>query len=266
MDRAGVDAVLLCPWVSLTRYDAPATEALSTCRTINDALAAIVAKHPKRVAALGQVPLQDVALAISELERLMQLGLKGVEIGTNVNGVYPGDARFRPFWGACESLNAFTFIHPIEGGGRPELRDYYMWNVIGNPIETGIAAGHLILSGVIERHPELKIMLAHGGGVLPYLRGRLDRGFTMRPEINQHIAQPPSEYLNRFFFDTITHDVSLLRQLIEFAGSDHVLLGSDYPFDMGDEHPAQIVRSANLGADVEAKILGGNAAQLFGLV
>jgi aminocarboxymuconate-semialdehyde decarboxylase len=264
MDRAGVDAVLLCPWVSLARYTAPAAEALATSQVINDALAAIVANHWRRIAALGQVPLQDVALAVKELERLMQMGFKGVEIGTNVNGVYPGDARFRPFWEACASLDAFTFIHPLEGGGRPELRDYYMWNVIGNPIETGIAAGHLILSGVLEAYPRLKIMLAHGGGVLPYLRGRLDRGFKMRHEINEHISRLPSEYLRRFYFDAITHDAAALRHLVEFAGPDHVLLGSDYPFDMGDEHPAEVVRAANLDAEAQAKILGGNAARLFG--
>jgi aminocarboxymuconate-semialdehyde decarboxylase len=178
--------------------------------------------------------------------------------------VYPGDARFRPFWEACESLGAFVFIHPVEGGGRAELRDYYMWNVIGNPVETGIAAGHLILSGVMEAFPRLKILLAHGGGALPALRGRLDRGFKMRPEINKVIPQPPTEYLKRFYFDTITHDSALLRGLVDFAGADHVLLGSDYPFDMGNERPADLVRAAGLGAEAEEKILGGNAARLLG--
>ena len=265
MDKAGVDSVLLCPWVSLVRYDAPRVESLAACRIQNDALAALAAKHPKRVAGLGLVPLQDVPLAIAELERIIPIGLKGVEVGTHVNGVYLGDARFRPFWDACESLGAFVFVHPVEGGGRAELRDYYMWNVIGNPLETSVAAGHLILSGVIEAYPRLKILLAHGGGALPYLRGRLDRGFKMRPEINQVIPHPPSEYLKRFYFDTITHDPAVLRGLVEFVGPDHVWLGSDYPFDMGDEHPAQIVRAAELGAEAEAKILGGNAAQLLRL-
>jgi aminocarboxymuconate-semialdehyde decarboxylase len=263
MDKSGVDAVLLCPWVSLVRYDAPPDESLAACRIQNDALAALAAKHPKRISGLGLVPLQDVPLAVAELERAIAIGLKGVEIGTHVNGVYPGDARFRPFWEACQSLGAFVFIHPVEGGGRAELRDYYLWNVIGNPLETSIAAGHLILSGVMETYPRLKILLAHGGGALPYLRGRLDRGFKMRPEINQVIPQPPSEYLKHFYFDTIVHDPAVLRGLVEFAGPDHVLLGSDYPFDMGDERPAEIVRAAELGAEAEAKILGGNAARLF---
>jgi len=263
MDSAGVEAVLLCPWVTLVRYEAPPGEALAACQTQNDALAALAGKYPDRIAGLGIIPLQDVPLAIRELERLMKSGLKGVEIGTHVNGVYPGDARFRPFWEACEALNAFVFIHPVEGGGRAELRDYYMWNVIGNPLETTIAAGHLILSGVMETHPRLKILLAHGGGALPYLRGRLDRGFARRPEINKIISRPPSEYLQQFYFDAITHDPRVLRSLVEFAGADHVLLGSDYPFDMGNENPVELVSSAGLGPLAEAAISGGNASHLL---
>jgi aminocarboxymuconate-semialdehyde decarboxylase len=207
--------------------------------------------------------LQDVPLAIPELERLMQAGLKGVEIGTHVNGVYPGDERFRPFWEACESLDVFVFIHPVEGGGRAELRDYYMWNVIGNPLETTVAAGHLILSGVMEAYPRLKVLLAHGGGALPTLHGRLDRGFQQRPEINKVIPRLPTEYLRQFYFDTITHDPAVLRELVEFAGPERVMLGSDYPFDMGNENPVELVRSAGLGAEAESLILGDNAARLF---
>jgi len=263
MTKSGVDAVLLCPWVSLVRYEATPEESLAACQVQNDALAGLVKKYPKRVAALGMIPLQDVPLAIKELERLMKSGLKGVEIGTHVNGVYPGDARFRPFWEACESLDAFVFIHPVEGGGRAELRDYYMWNVIGNPMETTVAAGHLILSGVLDAYPRLKILLAHGGGALPYLHGRLDRGFKQRPEINKVISRPPTEYLKQFYFDTITHDPLVLRELVDFVGADHILLGSDYPFDMGNENPVELVRSANLGVENEKRIFEDNARQLL---
>lgn len=263
MNESDVDAVLLCPWVSLVRYDVGPEESLAACQVQNDALALLARKHPQKMAALGMIPLQDVQLALKELERLMKLGLKGVEIGTHVNGAYPGDARFRPFWEACESLNAFVFIHPVEGGGRAELRDYYMWNVIGNPMETTVAAGHLILSGVMETYPRLKILLAHGGGALPHLHGRLDRGFQQRPEIRNVISRPPSEYLKWFYFDTITHDPAVLRGLVEFVGADHVLLGSDYPFDMGNKDPVGPVRAAGLGPEAEAKILGRNAVQLL---
>jgi aminocarboxymuconate-semialdehyde decarboxylase len=262
--QSGVEAVLLCPWVSLVRYEATPEQSLDACQIQNDALSTLVKKYPERIAALGMIPLQDVALAIQELERLMKIGLKGVEIGTHVNGVYPGDVRLRPFWEACESLDAFVFIHPVEGGGRAELREYYMWNVIGNPMETTVAAGHLILSGVMEAYPRLKILLAHGGGALPYLHGRLDRGFEQRSEINKIISQPPTEYLKQFYFDTITHDPAVLCELVNLAGADHVLLGSDYPFDMGNENPVDLVRAANLGTENEKKILEENAMQLFG--
>jgi aminocarboxymuconate-semialdehyde decarboxylase len=265
LKKSGVDAVLLCPWVSLVRYEATPEESLDACQVQNDALCALVKKHPQQIAALGMVPLQDVSLAIKELERLMQSGLKGVEIGTHINGVYPGDARFRPFWEACESLGAFVFIHPVEGGGRAELRDYYMWNVIGNPMETTVAAGHLILSGVMDAYPRLKILLAHGGGTLPYLHGRLDRGFKQRPEINKVISRLPTEYMKQFYFDTITHDAAVLKSLVDLVGADRVLLGSDYPFDMGNENPVELVRDADLGLENEKKILEENAMQLLSL-
>jgi aminocarboxymuconate-semialdehyde decarboxylase len=263
MKKSEVDAVLLCPWVSLVRYEATPQESLDACQIQNDALALLVQKYPQQIAALGMIPLQDVSLAIQELERLMKAGLKGVEIGTHINGVYPGDARFRPFWEACESLDAFVFIHPVEGGGRAELRDYYMWNVIGNPMETTVAAGHLILSGVMDAYPGLKILLAHGGGALPYLHGRLDRGFKQRPEIHKVISRPPTEYLKQFYFDTITHDTAVLCELVNLVGADHVLLGSDYPFDMGNEDPVDLVRLGRLGTENGKKILGENARQLL---
>ena len=261
--KSAADAVLLCPWVSLVRYEAKAEESLDSCQIQNDALSLLVKKYPQQIAALGIVPLQDVTLAIRELERLMKLGLQGVEIGTHVNGVYPGDVSFRPFWEACDALDAFVFIHPVEGGGRAELRDHYMWNVIGNPMETTVAAGHLILSGVMEAYPGLKILLAHGGGALPYLHGRLDRGFKQRPEINTVIPKPPIEYLKQFYFDTITHDPLVLNHLVDLVGADRVLLGSDYPFDMGNENPVELVRAAKLGAENEKMILGENAQRLL---
>ena len=265
MERSGVDGVLLCPWVSMVRYEAKAEESLAACQIQNEALAVLSKKYPGRISGLGLVPLQDIPTAIRELERLMKSGLKGIEMGTQINGVYPGDARFRPFWEACEALGTFVFIHPVEGGGRAELNDYYMWNVIGNPMETTIAAGHLIFSGVLEAYPRLKILLAHGGGALPYLHGRLDRGFKQRTEINKVISHPPTDYVKQFYFDSITHDPAALCELVEFAGAEHVLLGSDYPFDMGNERPVDFVRSSGLTPEAERMILGENAKRLLGL-
>ena len=263
MTARGVNGALLCPWVSLVRYDAPAAEALASCEVQNDALAALSKKHAGSVAALGLVPLQDVGLAVRELERLMGLGLKGVEIGTHVNGVYPGDARFWPFWEACEALDTFVFVHPVEGGGREELKAHYLWNVIGNPMETTVAAAHLILNGVLGKHPGLKILLAHGGGGLPALRGRLEHGFKVRPEIQRAISEPPLQTIRRFYFDTITHEPRLLRDLVETVGAERVLMGSDYPFDMGVERPIEALQGARLQG--EELVQGKTAAGLFDL-
>jgi aminocarboxymuconate-semialdehyde decarboxylase len=257
----GVEGALLSPFVGLLRYDAGADDCLASSQIQNDGIAALGRKYPGRVAGLGTVPLQDPGLAVRELERALGIGLKGVEVGPSVGGVYLGDARFRPFWEACDALGAFVFVHPV---GLPGLTEYYMSNVVGNPVATATAAAHLVLSGTMDACPKLKILLAHGGGVVPSLRGRLDHGFRVRPE-TRHLPMRPSEYLRRFYYDTITHDETLLRELVAFAGADHVLLGSDYPFDMGTDDPAGEVRAADLGAEAEAKVLGGNAVSLLGL-
>lgn len=255
-----VDRALLAPHVGLLRYGAPADDCLASSRAQNDGIARVVGEHRASFAGLGTVPLQDTELAVGELERLMKLGLKGIEVGTNVGGVYLGDRRYRPLWEACQSLGAWVFIHPTGFG---HLREHYMSNVVGNPMDTAIAAAHLVLSGTMEALPELKVLLAHGGGVVPSLRGRLNHGLEVRPEID--LPTRPVDYLARFYYDTLTHDAQLLRELVAWVGHEHVLLGSDYPFDMGDYPPQLVVQEAKLGSAAEKAILGGNAAGLFGL-
>ena len=265
-DRAGVDMILLTPWSSLFRYDADLETSLAVNRIQNDALAAIVAEHGRRVAALGTVPLQDADAAVAELKRCMlELGLPGVEIGTNVNGVYLGDPRFRPFWAAAEELGAFVEIHPVPGIGGPTNRQYYLWNAFANPAETALNTAHMILSGLLEDHPALKICLFHGGGNLPYQIGRLDRAYEVRPEASAKICAPPSSYLRQFYFDTITHSAPALSYLIDLVGVDRIMLGSDYPFDMGYERPTEIVAEVPGLSDGDRQaILGGTAQRLLG--
>lgn len=267
-DAAGVDRVLLCPWVALLRYDAGPDEGLRLSRIYNEALAKLAQTHPNRVSALGMVPLQEPELAAKELETLLkEPGLHGVEIAASVNGIYLGDDRFRPFWAAAEATKALVFIHPTTRGGfdLPALNDYYLWNTVGNPLETTLTAAHMLMAGVMEAHSNLKVLLAHGGGAILSLRGRLRHAHSFQPQARAHLTESPEASLKRFYFDTVTHDPALLRALIDYAGPDHVLLGSDYPFDMGVERPAEMVRALNLSAGDEAKILGGNAAQLLGL-
>ncbi|MGQ0551218.1 MAG: amidohydrolase family protein [Armatimonadota bacterium] len=265
--RAGVDRVVLCPWASLLRYDADAQEGLRICRIYNAALEKLAQTYPDRVSALGMVPLQDPNLAAHELAGLMRHpGLGGVEVATSVRGVYLGDDRFRPFWAAAEASGALVFIHPTTRGfDLPVFNDYYLSNLVGNPFETTIAAAHMILAGVMEAHARLKVLLAHGGGGILQLRGRIRHAHGFHQATRARLRESVEQSLRRFYFDTVTHDPDLLRALIDYAGPDRVLLGSDYPFDMGVERPAEAVRALALPQEDEAKVLGGNAARLLAL-
>jgi aminocarboxymuconate-semialdehyde decarboxylase len=264
-DEAGVDRVVLCPFVPLLYYDAEPDEGLRRCRIQNDGLARLVRSNPDRVAALGAVPLQDPELAGSELRELMAGGdLSGVEIAASVRGDYLGDERFEPFWAAAAESRAVVFIHPTTRGfDLPVFGEYYLWNVVGNPMETTVTAAHIVLAGVLERYPDLRVVLAHGGGALLALRGRLSHAHEVQPPARARLREAPEESIKRFYFDTVVHDRALLRALVDFAGLEHVLLGSDYPFDMGDLRPAAGVRASELEPDAEAAILGGNAERLL---
>jgi aminocarboxymuconate-semialdehyde decarboxylase len=265
-DTAGVDRTVLSPWVPLLWYDADPAEGLRRGRIQNEALTALVSAHPERVAALGTVPLQNPALAVRELERLMGEGtLSGIEVAASVRGAYLGDERFEFFWAAAERTGALVFIHPTTRGFDAEaFREYYLWNTVGNPLETTVTAAHMVMAGVMERHPRLRVLLAHGGGAVLALRGRLRHAHGFQPQASSRLSETPDDSLQRFYFDTLTHDAELLRALVAFAGAERVLLGSDYPFDMGDERAADRVRAAGLGAEAEEAILGGNATRLLG--
>ncbi len=262
----GVDRVVLSPWTSLFRYDAEAAEGLRISRLQNEALARLVRADPEHVSALGTVPLQAPGLAADELEVIMTSGLCGVVVAASVEGTYLGDDRFRPFWKVAEATGALVFIHPTTRGfGFPVLQDYYLWNAVGNPLETTIVAAQLTMAGVMEAHPRLKVLLAHGGGAILALRGRLRHAHAVQAVARARLRESPDRSLGRFFFDTVTHDPSVLADLVRAVGVDHVLLGSDYPFDMGVAHPTEVVRALHLPPDEEAKILGGNAARLLRL-
>jgi aminocarboxymuconate-semialdehyde decarboxylase len=249
-DRAGVDLVVLCPWVNLLGRESARQ---------NEGLAAMVGP---RVAALGTVDLERP----DELVELMRDGrLSGVEVAASVDGDYLGQDRFAAFWAAAEETGALVFVHPTTRGfGIDALNDYYLWNTAGNPLETTITAAHLVMAGVLERHPELRILLAHAGGAILALRGRLRHSHTFQPEARSRLAESPLDSIRRFHLDTVTHDSTLLRAAIEFVGANRVLLGSDYPFDMGLERPAEPIRELGLDPADEAAILGGNALRLLG--
>lgn len=248
-DRSGVDRIVLCPWVNLVGKE--------TARQ-NEGLAALVGE---RVFALGTVDLGRP----EELVELMRDGrLSGVEVTASVDGDYLGHDRFADFWAAAEETRALVFVHPTTRGfGIEALNDYYLWNTAGNPLETTITAAHMVMAGVLERHPDLRVLLAHAGGAILALRGRLRHSHTFQPDARARLAESPVDSVRRFYLDTVAHDETLLRAAIEFAGAERVLLGSDYPFDMGLERPAEPVRALGLAADDEALILGGNALKLL---
>jgi aminocarboxymuconate-semialdehyde decarboxylase len=243
-DEAGVDVVVLCPWVDLCGVDADRQ---------NEALAALTGE---RVRVLGTVDPERP----EQLHELMRDGrLGGVEIPAAPGGSYLGDPRFRDFFAAAEETGALVFVHPSSRGfGLPALEEHYLWNTVGNPLETTITAAHMLGSGVLDDHPRLKVLLAHGGGALPSLRGRLAREQQIHPP-----GRDVGAALRRFLVDTVVHDADVLRELVGLFGADRVLLGSDYPFDMGSERPAEIVRALGLAVDDEAAILGGNALRLL---
>ena len=244
-NRAGVDVVVLCPWVNLCGVDTPRQ---------NEGLAGLVRD---RVAALGTVDLERP----EELRELVADGrLSGVEVPASVGGAYLGDERFRDFWAAAEETGALVFVHPTTRGfSDPVFEQHYLWNTVGNPVETTITAAHLVLSGVMDDHPRLRVLLAHGGGAILALRGRLAHEQSFHPP-----GRDVRSALARFHYDTVVHDADVLRALVAFAGADRVLCGSDYPFDMGSERPAELVRALRLPAADEAAILGGNALRLIG--
>lgn len=260
-----IDHVVLSPWVQLLPYDLAGDEALRICRIQNEALSEIASAHASRVSAVGAVPMQEPEVAARELEKLMGLpGLRGIEVAASVRGLYLGDDGFEPVWEAAEETGAVVFVHPTTRGfDVPVLHDYYLWNTVGNPVETAVTAAHLVMTGVPERHHALRIVLSHGGGALMSVRGRLRHSHGFQPEARARLREAPDASLRRFFYDTVTHDPGLLRDLIEFAGPGQVLLGSDRPFDMGTDRPVQEVRALGLSPDQEEAILGGNAGQLF---
>ena len=232
----------------------------------NDAIAEIVASHPQRFWGVGTLPMAHPAEAVKEAERLRnELDLRAIEIGTDVVGVDLDDPKFDPVWEALAELRIVVILHPAGFTEGRRLSDYYLVNVIGLPLSSTLAVTRLILGGVFERHPGLRMLVVHGGGYLPFYSARTDHAFRHRPEMRQHIDRLPSEYLSNLWFDSTVFSPALLGLLVEQYGSDRVLLGTDYPFDMGQGNPVDFIAAAGLTDDQRAQVLGRNAEELFGL-
>jgi aminocarboxymuconate-semialdehyde decarboxylase len=267
MDRMGIDIQAITPSPAQTYYSAEPDLGIATARVINDNLAEICGKYPDRFVGLGTVPFQAPKLAVAELERLHKsLGLRGVEIATNVAGADLSEPRFRPIFARAEELGLVLFMHPTGFPEASRFRDHYFTNIIGNPLDTTVAVHHLIFGGVLHDHPNLKLVLSHGGGYLPAYSGRIDHAASARPDCCEIIRHMPTTYLKRLYFDTIVYTHHQLHYLVEQYGADHVLMGTDYPADMGEINPIGFVESAEGLDDSERRaILGRNAARLLNI-
>ncbi|WP_194421263.1 amidohydrolase family protein [Microbacterium abyssi] len=263
MDAQGVDV----QWVSASPNHfypwAPEGLAVWAANEANRLVAEHVAQVPDRLVGLGLVPLQHPERIVECLDdAVLGRGLAGVEISSFAGDVELSDERLEPFWARAAELGCVVFLHPFGCSLDERLDRFYLSNTVGQPTENAVALSHLIFAGVLDRHPSLKLVVAHGGGYLPFAIGRSDRAWQVRPEARR-CAHAPSSYLSKIWFDTVVHDPSALQHLIAAAGASQVVLGSDYPFDMGLDEPVDFVRGAGLSADITDGILAGNAAALL---
>lgn len=262
--RRGVDRLVVSPWVSTLPLEMDPGAAAEVCRVQNAALASAVQARPHELRALAAVPLQDGELAATVLDEARALGLAGAEVTPSVQNRWLGDPWLEPFFSAAAALEMPVFVHPgTHGLGIDVFEEYYLWNAVANPVETAAAAAHLVLAGTLERNPGLQIVLAHGGGVLGSLVGRLERAFSVRSESRAKLHEGPRASVRRLYVDSVTHDRAVLGGLVDLLGSGHVLLGSDHPFDMGSDDPVGEVLALGLDERATRRILAENAVALF---
>jgi aminocarboxymuconate-semialdehyde decarboxylase len=266
LTEAGIDRGVLGPPPVGFYYWAEPSAGADLARMVNENTARFVSEHPGRFWGLATLPLQDVRLALSELDYAVRaLRLKGVAMASNVNGQGLDEEYLLPFFEAAESLGLPIYIHPHQAPGSERMRKYYLINFLGYPLASTLAAAELIFGGVLDRFQGLKICLAHAGGVLPFLLGRFEHGRLVRPEARMFCKHPVSSYLKNFYVDTITFRPETLRFVLEAFPEGHVFLGTDYPFDMGDLNGVASVTSAIKDPDRQRQILGGNLKRFMGI-
>jgi aminocarboxymuconate-semialdehyde decarboxylase len=264
MDRMGIAIQAISVAPPHYFYWAEPTLGARVARITNDRIAAIVAEHPSRFVGLGSVPLQDVDAALRELDRATsELGFTGIEICTQVNGLDLDDARFLPFFEEVVRRDLLLVVHPNGTTQGERLTDYYLINVIGMPLDSTIFLARLIFGGVLERLPDLKICVVHGGGYAASYPARFDHAWRVRPECRDKISRSPGEYLSSLYYDTMVYDVPSLASLVTRYGADHIVLGTDYPYDMAEADPVGLVTALGLPEDERKLILGETAARLL---
>jgi aminocarboxymuconate-semialdehyde decarboxylase len=267
LDAMGIDVQMIAPPPPQCYYTVPLDIAVKATQLVNDGIAAFCAAKPDRFKGFGSVPMTDGNEAARELERCVkQLGFTGVEVLTNVNGKELSDPAFAPFWKAAEQLGVLVMIHPNGFTEASRLTRFYFNNVVGNPLETTIVLHYLIFDGVLERHPKLKVLAVHGGGYLGAYSGRIDHAWGARSDSHGSLPQRPTSYLKRIYVDTVVFTPHQLAELVRVFGADHVLMGTDYPYDMAEFDPLGHIASVDgLDAATVAALAGGNAKRLLAL-
>jgi aminocarboxymuconate-semialdehyde decarboxylase len=265
MDRQKIDVQGISVGPHMFYYDYPADTAAAVARLCNDEIHQICQADAERFFPVGTLPLQDAAESVRELRRIHgDYGFRVIQIGTEINGEQIASDRLIPFYREAEKLGVSLIVHPFLYGEYKFLGEYYLMNYIGNTVSTTIAAAYLIFSGMLERFPGLQIALCHAGGYLPYQIGRFDHGWEERPESRLHIQEPPSSYFRKnFWFDTILHDPSRTKSLIEMVGVEKVMLGSDYPYDMADHDPYRTAVSLGLSETDFAAVVCENTRRIL---
>ena len=261
MDETGVIVQVLSTIPVLFNYWANANDGYETSRFFNDHIAETVSGNQKRFIGIGTVPLQDIDLAIREMERCVQeLKMPGLEIGSNINGVNLSEEIFFPFYEAAEKLGCALFIHPWEMMGQDQMQKYWLPWLVGMPAETSRAICSMIFGGVFEKFPKLRVAFAHGGGSFPITFGRIVHGFNVRPDLVA-IDNPinPREYTGKFWIDSLVHDKKTMNYIVDVMGEDNVCLGSDYPFPLGEHHPGKLIEEMNFSKELTEKLLFKNA-------
>jgi len=267
MDRKGIDVSVISVTPLVFFYWLDADAGLAASRIMNDGVARMAARWPDRLRGMATLPMQDTDAAVAELERVVkEHGFRSVELGCRIRGELLSEPKFRPVLKRAQELKVFVFTHPQIAGALPsDLGCYYLGNLAAMPFDTALMAAHLMLSGALDELPGLNVVLAHGGGHLPYQIGRLAHGYKVRKEARANTPNSPASLLRRFYFDALTHDATALKFLVEKVGADRVAIGTDAPFDMAEENPVAMIEALpGLDREQRERILGGNALRLLG--